>query len=91
MQSPASAAIRSVIILRGREELVAQREAREAGFADVPLLKMKVVVQVTGVLSEFWNLVLLVLLYGMQGVPLGLCLGSMCASLAVCHRVQCHP
>ena len=33
--------------------------------------------QVAGVMSEFWNLVLLVLLYSMQGVPLGLCLGSM--------------
>ena len=31
-------------------------------------------------MAEFWNLVLLVLLYGMQGVPLGLCLGAMCAS-----------
>ena len=30
-------------------------------------------------MAEFWNLVLLVLLYGMQGVPLGLCLGAMCA------------
>jgi hypothetical protein len=36
-------------------------------------------VQERGVMSEFWNLVLLVLLYGMQGVPLGLCLGAMCA------------
>ena len=29
-------------------------------------------------MAELWNLVLLVLLYGMQGVPLGLCLGAMC-------------
>ena len=29
-------------------------------------------------MAEFQNLVLLVLLYGMQGVPLGLCLGAMC-------------
>ena len=30
-----------------------------------------------GVLSEFWNLVLLTTLYAMQGVPLGLTMGSM--------------
>jgi hypothetical protein len=29
------------------------------------------------VLSEFWNLVLLTTLYAMQGVPLGLTMGSM--------------
>ena len=29
------------------------------------------------VLTEFWNLVLLTTLYAMQGVPLGLTMGSM--------------
>ena len=35
-------------------------------------------------MAEFQNLVLLVLLYGMQGVPLGLCLGAMCVLSARC-------
>ena len=39
-------------------------------------------VQEAGVMAEFWNLVLLVVLYGMQGVPLGLCLGAMCGPTA---------
>lgn len=64
------------------------KHAKELGFADLPYARQrKMFVQATGVLSEFWNLVLLVLLYGMQGVPLGLCLGSMCAYLAHCCRV----
>ncbi len=33
--------------------------------------------QADGVLSEFWNLVLLTTLYAMQGVPLGLTMGAM--------------
>ncbi len=32
-----------------------------------------------GVLSEFWNLALLTTLYAMQGVPLGLTMGALCA------------
>ena len=39
-------------------------------------------------MSEFSNLVLLVLLYGMQGVPLGLCLGAMCVPSCATYNAQ---
>ncbi len=43
-----------------------------------PEVENVLMLQEKGVMAEFQNLVLLVLLYGMQGVPLGLCLGAMC-------------
>lgn len=43
-----------------------------------------------GELAEFWNLALLTALYAMQGVPLGLTMGSMCVFCYVHSHTQQH-